>query len=160
MLALQLTDPTAVGPVAFVLSLVLGPVLVAGVLTAPLLLSARLRRLFEGLPPTGYASVSFGLTVLALYVPWVLLFVIAISEPASQTSSIAAVLGLPGLAMLYTIGFSLGAVRYLPRVGLDWYERDDRLTSWLLALCWSTLYTAPIALPFFFFAMIARLPTG
>lgn len=158
-LILQSADPVLGLFLGLFLLLFVAPLLAgAGLGAIPVLISQRLKKLFESLPPTGYASVSYSLLVVVLYILWLVIFGIALSDPASTQSNVATFLGIPAFALLSTIGFSAGAVLVLPRLGLHWFEDDGPFGSGLLALCWAGLYTAPIAVTFFFFAVVARYP--
>ena len=144
------------------LALVFGPGITAAVLWSPILLSSRLRSLFDRLPPARSTIVSYLLVAIGLSIP----FVIGTGVVFSTTSTEGAALSNALLNMVvvltiaYVIVLPLTAVVGLPRINLDWDPTNYGLGTWLLLVGMVLWYATVFALPLAFFAFILALPTG
>ena len=144
------------------LALVFGPGLVAAVLWSPILLSSRVRSLFDRLPPARSTIASYLLVAIGLSIP----FVIGTGIVFTTTSTEGAALSnaLLNMAFVLTIAYMgvlpLTSVVGLPRIGLDWDPTNYGLSTWLLLVCVVLWYAAVFVIPLAFFAFILALPTG
>lgn len=144
------------------LALMFGPGIVAAVLWSPILLSSRVRSLFDRLPPERSTIASYLLVAIGLSIP----FVIGTGIVFTTTSTEGAALSnaLLNMAFVLTIAYMgvlpLTSVVGLPRIGLDWDPTNYGLSTWLLLVCVVLWYAAVFVIPLAFFAFILALPTG
>ena len=144
------------------LALVVGPGIIAAVLSSPLLLSGRFRSLFARLPPVRSTIASYLFVAVALSIP----FVIGTGIILTTTSTDGAALsnGLLNMAFVVTIAYvvvlPVAASGGLPRVGIDWDPTNYGLGTWLLLVGAALWYSAIFVVPLAFFAFVLALPTG
>jgi hypothetical protein len=144
------------------LALLVGPGIIAAVLSSPLFFSGRFRSLFTRLPPVRSTIASYLLVTVTLSVP----FVIGTGIILTTTSTGGAALSnaLLNMAFVVTIGYvvvlPVAASVGLPRVGIDWDPTNYGLGTWLLLVGAALWYSAVFVVPLAFFALVLALPTG
>lgn len=145
------------------LTLVLGPGIVATVLWSSVLASSRLRSLFRQLPLTDSMVGNYVLTAMGLSFPWLVGWGWAFSEIGSRAEA-GATGGEPLftsailLSVVYLSGLPLAAGLGLPRLGIDWDATDYGLGTWLILLVSGAWYVAIFAVPTFVLGIVAALP--
>jgi hypothetical protein len=144
------------------LALVVGPGVVAAVLWSPILLSGRLRSLFDRIPPRRSMGASYLLVAVGLSLPFVIgtgtVLATASTEGAALSNALLNVAF--GLTIAYAVGLPVVACVGLPRVGLDWDPTSYGFGTWLLLVVAALWYTAVFVVPLALFAFILALPTG
>ena len=144
------------------LSLVFGPGLVAAVLWSPILLSSRIRSLFNRLPPARSTIASYLLVAIALSIPFGIGTGIIFTTTSTQGAALSN--ALLDMAFVLTIAYvgvlPLTSVIGLPRVGIDWDPTNYGLGTWLLLVGAALWYSAVFVVPLAFFAFVLALPTG
>jgi hypothetical protein len=144
------------------LALVFGPGLVAAILWSPVLLSSRIRSLFDGLPPVRSTIASYLLVAIALSLPFVIGTGIVFTTTSTEGAAVSnALLNMTFVLTIAYVGvLPLTSVVGLPRIGIDWDPTNYGFSTWLLLVCVVLWYAAVFVIPLAFFAFILALPTG
>jgi len=144
------------------LALVFGPGIVAAVLWSPILLSSRIRSLFDRLPPARSTIVSYLVVGIGLSIPFIVgtgvVFLTTSTEGAAFSNALLNMVFV--LTLAYVVVLPVTAVVGLPRTCLDWDPTNYGLGTWLLLVGMVLWYAAVFAIPLAFFAFILALPTG
>lgn len=157
--------PAIVGTVVgwlWTLALFALPGVVAAVLWAPFLLSARLRALFVALPPAGRLVPSYVGVALALSVPYlagVLLTVGLVDSAGPGWSEGFLNTALFGGVLAGFVAPAVAAVG-LPRLGVDWDPTGYGATTWVLLVAAGLWYAVVAAVPLVALAIGMALPGG
>lgn len=147
---------------ALLLGLVLGPPAVAMALWSPFLLSARIRALFRGLPPTGSAVPSYAVAAVCLWVPYLagLLWVLADTAGTSGAVTANGLLDVVvPVSLIYVVGLPAIAAVGLPRVGIDWDQTGYGLATWAVLLAGAAWWAVLLGGPVFLLSLVMALPT-
>ena len=144
------------------LALVFGPGIVAAVLWSPILLSSRIRSLFDRVPPARSTIASYLLVAIGLSIPFVIGTGIVFTTTSTEGAALSnALLNMTFVLTIAYVGvLPLTFVVGLPRIGLDWDPTNYGLSTWLLLVCVVLWYAAVFVIPLAFFAFILALPTG
>jgi len=144
------------------LALVFGPGIVAAVLWSPILLSSRIRSLFDRLPPARSTIASYLLVAIALSIPFVIGTGIVFTTTSTEGAALSnALLNMTFLLTLAYVGvLPPTSIVGLPRFGLDWDPTNYGLGTWVLLVVAVLWYAAVFVIPLAFFAFILALPTG
>ena len=144
------------------LALVVGPGIVAAVLWSPILLSSRIRSLFDRLPPVRSTIASYFLVAIALSIPFVIGTGIVFTTTSTEGAALSnALLNMTFVLTIAYVGMlPLTSVVGLPWIGIDWDPTNYGLGTWLLLVCVVLWYAAVFVIPLAFFAFILALPTG
>ena len=144
------------------LALVVGPGIVAAVLWSPILLSSRIRSLFDRLPPVRSTIASYFLVAIALSIPFVIGTGIVFTTTSTEGAALSnALLNMTFVLTIAYVGMlPLTSVVGLPRIGIDWDPTNYGLGTWLLLVSVVLWYAAVFVIPLVFFAIILALPTG
>lgn len=144
------------------LALVFGPGIVAAVLWSPILLSSRIRSLFDRVPPARSTIASYLLVAIGLSIPFVICTGIVFTTTSTEGAALSnALLNMTFVLTIAYVGvLPLTSVVGLPRVGLDWDPTNYGLGTWLLLVIVVLWYAAVFVIPLAFFAFILALPTG
>ncbi|MEF8780064.1 MAG: hypothetical protein V5A46_05245 [Haloferacaceae archaeon] len=161
MFPLQSLLGDAAGWLAF-LALALLPGLVATLLWAPFLAAARIRSLFEALPPAGRLLPTYVLGCVGASVPYVagLLYVLATVDPAGAAWSNAILDATLQLSVLYVVGFPLVGALVLPQLGVDWDPTGYGPSTWGLLVAGGVWYAILFGVPLVGLSLVFALPGG
>jgi hypothetical protein len=144
------------------LALVFGPGIVAAVLWSPILLSSRIRSLFDRVPPARSTIASYLLVAIGLSIPFVIGTGIVFTTTSTEGAAVSnALLNMTFVLTIAYVGvLPLTSVVGLPRIGIDWDLTNYGLSTWLLLVCVVLWHAAVFVIPLAFFAFILALPTG
>lgn len=152
--ALLQSGPDGTAWLRFAVSL-LFPGAVALVLWSPFLLAERLRRLFERLPPTDSAAVSYVLIGMGASVPYVVgvlgAFAAADTGRVLFTATLAVSVG-------YVVAAPIVAAVALPRVGIDWDPAGYGVSTYVLLLGGALWYVLVFAVSLTTVSAVYSLP--
>lgn len=138
---------------------------VATVLSAPFLVSTRIRTLFGSLPPNQSLLLSFALIGFSASLPFVVglgAIIMTINpDGAGPAPWSNAILNLSGLLFVaYTIGAPILGAVVLPRLGHDWDSTDYSPSTWLLLAGFGAWYALLFAVPLIVLSLVLALPGG
>lgn len=152
-----------VGVVGFVVALFV-PGAVATLLTAPVLLSARLRALFASVRPFESPVVTYAVYGLLGSLPYVIGTLAALAGTDVEGPQAGGRMGnaVLDLVVPMTVGYVLSvpvvAAVGLPRLGVDWDPTGYGPGTWLLLAVAAAWYAALFAVPLFLFALVVSFP--
>ncbi|WP_277543183.1 hypothetical protein [Haloarcula laminariae] len=144
------------------LILVAGPGISVAVLWSPILLSSRIRSLFDRLPPARSTIASYFVVAIELSIPFIIGTGVVFSTTSTEGAALSnALLNMVFvLTLVYVVVLPVTAVVGLPRISLDWDPTNYGFGTWLLLVGVVLWYAAVFVIPLVFFAFILALPTG